>query len=101
MKNRGDTRKSKERSKSRGSTGGGDGKSSIASIDNNDAEQFKAFVQNEVNHHGFELTEEEEKMVQEAITMTLIENKDCGVDLDDFFGASDVEYGEEIDEVFE
>ena len=50
MKNRGGTWKSKERSKSRGSTGGGDGKSSIASIDNKDAEQFKAFVQNVVVH---------------------------------------------------
>ena len=101
MKNRGGTWKSKERSKSRGSTSGGDGKSSIASIDNNDAEQFKAFVQNEVNHHGFELTEEEEKMVQEAIERTLIENKDSGVDLDDDSGASDDEDDEETNEVFE
>ena len=66
--------------------------------DNDDAEQFEAFVQNQVNQQGFELTEEEEKMVQEAIERTLIENKDSGVDLDDDSGASD---DEETNEVFE
>ena len=96
--------------KSLGSMSGEDGKSSIAktvkmlmadNADNDDAEQFEAFVQNQVNQQGFELTEEEEKMVQEAIERTLIENKDSGVDLDDDSGASDDEDDEETNEVFE
>ena len=88
---------------------GGQGKSSIAdtvkilmadNADKDDCEQFEAFVQHQVKTQGFQLTEEEEKMVQEAIAKTLIESKDSGVDLEDSSGASDVEDGNEFNDVF-
>ena len=42
------------------------------------------------------MTEEEEKMVQDAIARRLAENKDSGVELDD----SEVENAFEVEEVF-
>ena len=58
--------------------------------------EFEAFVQNEVKQQGFILTEDEEKMVQDAIARTLADKKDSGVDLDD----SGIEDVEEVNEVF-
>ena len=66
-----------------------------------DSVQFEAFVQHQVKRQGFKLTEDEEKMVQEAIAKTLSESKDSGVDLEDSSGESDVEDGEELDDVFD
>ena len=54
------------------------------------------YVQDQVKEQGFVLTEEEEKMVQDAIARRLAENKDSGVDLDD----SEVDDAQEVEEVF-
>ena len=58
--------------------------------------EFEEYVQDHVKQQGFVLTEEEEKMVQDAIARRLAENKDSGVDLDD----SDVEDTLEVENVF-
>ena len=39
------------------------------------ATSFESFVQDNLNHHGFVLTEEEEKLVQKAIENTLQDDK--------------------------
>ena len=58
--------------------------------------EYEEYVQDQVKQKGFVLTEEEEKMVQDAIARRLAENKDSGVELDD----SDVENAFEVEEVF-
>ena len=58
--------------------------------------EYEEFVQDQVKQKGFVLTEEEEKMVQDAIARRLAENKDSGVELDD----SEVENAFEVEEVF-
>ena len=45
--------------------------------------EFDQYVKDMVKQKGFALTEEEEKMVQDAIARRLAENKDSGIDLDD------------------
>ena len=66
------------------------------SSDSKGGTEFEAFVQNEVKQQGFILTEDEEKMVQDAIAKTLADKKDSGVDLDD----SGIEDVEEVNDVF-
>ena len=58
--------------------------------------EFEEYVQEQVKKHGVVLTEEEEKMVQDAIARTLAEEKDSGVFLED----SEIEDALEEDEVF-
>ena len=58
--------------------------------------EFEEYVQEQVKRQGVVLTEEEEKMVQDAIARTLAEEKDSGVFLED----SEVEEDQEVDEVF-
>ena len=58
--------------------------------------EYEEYVQDQVKQKGFVLTEEEEKMVQDAIARRLAENKDSGVELDD----SEVENAFEVEEVF-
>ena len=78
--------------KSLGSQGEGSGKPSILKtvkllIAENSGQciedEFEEYVQEQVKQQGFVLTEEEEKMVQDAIARTFSENKHSGVDLDD------------------
>ena len=54
------------------------------------------YNQGQVKQQGFVLTEEEEKMVQDAIARRLAENKDSGVDLDDY----EVDDTLEVEDVF-
>lgn len=66
------------------------------SSDSKGGTEFEAFVQNEVKQQGFILTEDEEKLVQDAIARTLADKKDSGIDLDD----SGIEDVEEVNDVF-
>ena len=58
--------------------------------------EFEEYVQEQVKKQGVVLTEEEEKMVQDAIARTLAEEKDSGIFLED----SEIEDAQEDDEVF-
>ena len=58
--------------------------------------EFEEYVQEQVKKQGVVLTEEEEKMVQDAIARTLAIEKDSGVFLDD----SEIGNAKEDDEVF-
>ena len=91
--------------KSLGSQGEGNGNTSILKtvkllIAENSGQgiedEFEEYVQEQVKQQGFVLTEEEEKMVQDAIARTFAENKDSGVDLDD----SEDEDAQEFEEVY-
>ena len=88
--------------KSLGSVGGGAGKPSklqTRSFNNSskgEEHEFEEYVQEQVKRQGVVLTEEEEKIVQDAIARTLAEEKDSGVFLED----SEVEDDQEVDEVF-
>ena len=57
---------------------------------------FESFVQNNLQQKGVKLTEEEEKMIQEAIERTLKETRDC----EDSNDSSDDEKYEEESDVF-
>ena len=62
--------------------------------ENEEAQKFEKFVQNQVKQQGIVLTKEEEKMVQDAIAKHLSESQESGFDL---------EYSDDevINEVFE
>ena len=86
--------------------GGGAGKPSklqTRSFNNSskgEEHKFEEYVQEQVKKQGVVLTEEEEKMVQDAIARTLAEEKeekDSGVSLED----SEVEDDSEVDDVLE
>ena len=86
--------------------GGGTGKPSklqTGSFNNSskgEGHEFEEYVQKQVKKQGAVLTEEEEKMVQDAIARTLAEEKqekDSGVSLED----SEVEDDSEVDDVLE
>ena len=65
--------------------------------ENGEEQEFEEFVQKQVQQQGFVLTEEEDKMVQDAIAKTLAENKDRGPGWNDF----KFEDAEEVNEVFD
>ena len=56
---------------------------------------FETFVQNDLQRKGFTLTEEEEKMVQEAIQRTLREDRDSGI-YDESSDSEEYESGNEV-----
>ena len=49
-----------------------------------DCPSFESFVEENFKQHGFVLTEEEEKLVQEAIERTLLEQTAQGINEEDF-----------------
>ena len=61
---------------------------------------FESFVQDNFMKKGVKLTEEEEKMVQEAIERTFKENQDSGVYSDESDDSSDDKEYEEENDVF-